>query len=371
MKISTYKFNFKFDEPVKIAWKSFDYSPNDLLVIEQNGLSGYGEAVPIEMITKDTEEQVFAYIKNNFPSDFGKLSLDKIVQIHKKLASGSNTARAAIDIALHDILGKQEGVPIHELYSKKENLVPNSITIFGKDINEIEKDTVQTLKKFPQVTVIKIKLMGKDDVKRCQIIKDTAHKLNKKIKFLLDCNQAYKTSDEALKTINSIIDAIGKIILVEEPLPSRDWKQMKEVSDNLSVPVFADESAVDLEDVQTIIEKECAKGINIKLQKTGGILPGKTIAEECERNGLKVMVGCMFESSVGMSSGIHFALSTKNVILTDLDYDMQLPNIYRYGPSFEDGIRKPSKYPGLGVELDFDKIKQLTDSDKMKFELVK
>ena len=213
--------------------------------------------------------------------------------------------------------------------------------------------------------------MGKDDIRRCQLIKEKIDEMKRGISYVLDCNQAYKTSAEAIKILNHLKDILQEIILIEEPVPTKQWDLMKEVTDNVDIPIFADESAVNLEDVKTIIKNQCVNGINIKLQKTGGIWPAKVIAKKCEKYGLKVMVGCMFESAIGIAAGVHFAQSTKNVILTDLDSDLQMPDIYKYRPTFENGVRNSLNKAGLGVELDFDKIKSLKKSSKVVFEKMK
>tara|TARA_Y100000310_G_scaffold275128_1_gene291534 strand:- start:829 stop:1941 length:1113 start_codon:yes stop_codon:yes gene_type:complete len=368
--IEAYKLNFKFEEPVKIAWKTFHHNAGDLLLIKKDDLIGYGEAVPDPFITKDTQESVFNYLKENASLLPKEINLKTIKETHKKLPAGSPTARAAIDFALHDLWGKQENSKVSNLYSKKVNTPLNCITVFGKNPKETQLDVENILNDYSHLKVIKIKLMGKDDIERCQLIKEKVDQMKRKISYVLDCNQAYKTSEEAIRILNQLKDILQDIILIEEPVPSKQWGMLKEVTDNVDVPIFADESAVNLEDVKTIIRKQCANGINIKLQKTGGIWPAKIIAEECEKNGLKVMVGCMFESAIGIAAGIHFAQSTKNVILTDLDYDLQMPDIYKYRPTFENGIRNSTDKSGLGVELDFTKIEKLKKSSKVIFEKV-
>lgn len=368
--IEAYKLNFRFEEPVRIAWKTFRHTSNALLLVRTPHNVGYGEATPNQFITHDTEGSVFRYLKEHMPKLPETIDLEAIKNVHERLPSGSPTARAAIDFALHDLWGKQSDEKIARLYSRSRNLTPNCITLFGKNGRETQLDVEKTFTRFPHLKVIKIKLMGKNDVERCQAVKDKVDELRKKVSFVLDCNQSYKTAAEAINVLHQINNMLAKVILVEEPVPARHWALLKEVKENIDIPMFADESAVNIDDVKTIIEKDCADGVNIKLQKAGGIWPAKVMAEECERHGLNVMVGCMFETAIGISAGIHFAQSTKNVILTDLDYDLQLPDIYQYRPTFEGGVRKLTGYPGLGVELDFDKIQELKNASKLVFEKV-
>ncbi len=368
--IEAYKLNFKFGEPVRIARRIFYHNGGDLLLVRKNNKIGYGESVPDQLITKDTQESVFSYLRENSSLIPKEINLKTIQETHKRLPIGSPTARAAIDFALHDLWGKQEKSKISSLYSSKVNTPLNCITVFGKDPKKTQTDVGKILKMYPHLRVIKIKLMGKDDDKRCRLIKEKVGEMKRDISYVLDCNQAYKTSEKAINALNPLKGILQDILLIEEPVPAKQWDLMKEVTNNVDAPVFADESAVDLEDVRTIIKTKCAKGINIKLQKSGGIWPAKVIAEECQKNGLKIMVGCMFESSIGIAAGIHFAQSTSNVMLTDLDYDLQMPDIYKFRPTFENGVRKNTSKPGLGVEIDFAKVENLKNSSKVVFERV-
>ncbi|HLD89201.1 MAG TPA: enolase C-terminal domain-like protein [Candidatus Nanoarchaeia archaeon] len=368
--MEAYKLNFKYEKPFRISKRIFTHSSGVMLFEKREKLVGYGEAAPNPAIMHDTQEDVFDYLRKNSGLLPKIINSESIRQMHKKLPAGSVTARASMDFALHDLWGKQTKNEVAKLYSKKKNIIPNCFTIFGKNPEETKLDVERVLTKYPSLGVLKIKLMGKGDVQRCRAVKEKADEMRKKISFALDCNQGYKTASEAIKSLNEIKDVLKKIVLVEEPVAAKKWGLLKEVSDNADIPVFADESAVNLEDVKTIISRDCAKGINLKLQKIGGILPAKVVADECRKYGLKVMVGCMFETAVGISAGIHFAQSTKNVVLTDLDADLQLPDIYKFGPKFENGVRKTSGKPGLGVELDFAKIKKLEKSSNAVYEKI-
>ena len=107
--IEAYKMNFLFNKPVMIASKTFEHNSRDLLLIKNNDLTGYGEALPDPVITKDTQEKVFEYLKINKDMIPNRFALDTIQEIHKQLQDGSPTARAAIDYAMHDLWGKTEG----------------------------------------------------------------------------------------------------------------------------------------------------------------------------------------------------------------------------------------------------------------------
>jgi len=372
MNIDVYKANFIFDKPVSIATKTLSHNHTIYLRLNHRGITAFGEAVPTANVTKDSTESVISYLMENpiVLPDSDAINLETIKDIHQALPQGSPTARTAIDFALHDLWGKQQKKQVSHLYTDTINCVPNCITLFGEELKQIPETVKNALARFPHLTVLKIKLMGIDDVKRCRLIKAEVDRSEREVSYILDCNQSFETVTETISVLTEINSFLGNILLVEEPGPAQNWNFMKQVHQNLDIPVYADESAVDLQNVYTIIEKECAAGINIKLQKTGGIWPAKRIAKTCRQNGLDVMLGCMFESALSISAGVNFARSTENVTITDLDFDLQMPDVYRYRPTFEDGIRKPSSHHGLGAEPDFDKIEAMKEAGKMDFEEV-
>lgn len=368
--IDAYKANFIFDQPVSIATKTLSRNRTIYLRFRKQGLTAYGEAVPTSNVTRDSTESVISYLRKNRFELPDVINLEIIKEIHDNLPDGSPTARTAIDFALHDLWGKQQHMQVSHLYSEKVNQVPNCITIFGEELERLQETVKTTFDRFPHLTLLKIKLMGVDDVRRCRLIIEEAEKAGREISYILDCNQSFYSASQAIHVLTRIDAILDNILLVEEPGPAQDWGLMKQVNDNLDIPVYADESAVDLRNVHTIIEKKCASGINIKLQKTGGIWPAKQIAKTCHQNGLKVMLGCMFESAVSVAAGVHFARSTENVTVTDLDFDLQMPDVYRYRPTFEDGTRLPTTHDGLGAEPDFEKIEQLEKAGKMVFKKI-
>ena len=201
---------------------------------------------------------------------------------------------------------------------------------------------------------------------RCRAIKDV---LGTGIAFILDANQGFNNPDKAVGVINNLSSILGNIILVEEPCPKGDLDKLKYVKDKIvGTLIFADESAVDINNVKNIICKKAAHGINIKLQKTGGIWPAKLIAEECKKSGLKVMVGAMLEGPIATAAGVHFSAFTDNVILTDLDMDLDMKSHCDGKIGFSNGERVPANKPGLGVTLNKDKINHLCGEGCMKFE---
>ncbi|MCP4177998.1 MAG: hypothetical protein GY756_09545 [bacterium] len=368
IEISGYIYNYKLDSPLSISFHTWYYRNNLIVELKYDNFIGLGEAAPFKPITGDTQEEAINDIKSISALDLNPLK-DDLSSLHDKLDElniKSATLRAAIDFAYHDLKGKILNIPCYNLYSDKFRNIPNSVTVFIKDsIDETVLETKRILNLYPNLKVLKIKLKGNEDIERCKAIKKIA---NKNIAFTLDANQGFHNPDDAVKTLNRIINILDNVTLIEEPCPKNDLDKMKFVKDNIiGSLIFADESAVNLRSVQNIIKHNAADGVNIKLQKTGGIWPAKEIAKLCNDANLKVMVGEMLDCTIATTAGIHFSGSTDNVILTDLDMDLDLISHVDGAPDFKNGCRTQNNKPGFGLKLNFDSINDLIRKKILEF----
>lgn len=361
LQISAYRLNFKLAEPISISFHTWHYSENVIIKISYNGLTGFGEAAPFKPITGDSQQDVLKYSKliSNLDVNPENDDLEKLHTLLDEKIKNYHTLKAALDFAYHDLLGKIKKVPVYKLYTEKIRTVDNTVTVFIKDsLDETANEAKRIFKKYPHLKLMKIKLKGENDLDRVKAIKSNAPK---SIKFTLDANQAFKDPKKAVEDITVIGKVLGKVVLVEEPCPKGELSKLKFVKDHLEkILVFADESAATIEDAKKVVKKGAAHGINIKLQKAGGIYPAKKIAQICQQAHLKVMVGCMLEGPLSISAGVHFAVSTPNVILTDLDMDLDMPKHSLGEAKFKNGQRIPVQKFGLGVSFQKDKLKYLS-----------
>jgi L-Ala-D/L-Glu epimerase len=368
IKVSGYRYEYKLDEPLSISFHTWYYRENVIVKLEYDNYCGYGEAVPFKGITGDSQDEVIEELRSIKEINLDPQNAD-FETFHKYLRDiglKSTTLYAAFDFAYHDFLGKMKNIPSYKLYSDTVNHVPNSVTVFLKDsVEETAIEAKRIIKEYPHLKVMKIKLKGKGDIERCKAIKNV---VKKDLSFMLDANQGFNDPKEAVETINELSSILGNIVLVEEPCPKGKIEKLKYVKDNIScTKIFADESAVDIDDVKKIIKVEAADGINIKLQKTGGIWPARLIAEECRENGLEVMVGSMLEGPLAIAAGVHFAAATDNVILTDLDMDLDMKKHTGTVIEFNDGTRSPNNFYGLGIEFDKNLIDKLKTNGILRF----
>jgi len=361
-KIRAHEVNLAFPEPISISYTAWKRVNSILVIVDTDaGLVGYGEAAPFKGITGDNYDESLLFLKDFARALIGKdpSDLDDVYSVFesvsRKAGFSSCTSMAAIDSACYDVIGKTHGRPIYQvLGSEKPRLVPNTITIYLGPPEDTAEKARQLLTRYRKegLSRIKLKLSGdpKLDFDRVRLVAKVHPG-----KITLDANQAYREPELAIDLLNSIYDELGsQVVLIEEPCPKKEFSKLKQVTEKSPIPVFADESAATLDDIQRVIENSAARGINLKLQKIGGIHLGLKAARLASLSDIKIMVGCMMESGVGIAGGASFASGVENVSCTDLDTDLELRSdiiTEDSRPSFTNGARVPSGKPGLGIQL--------------------
>ena len=358
--IKIFKLDIALREPFRISFQTFTHLNNVLITLTStDNISSCGEAAPFKPITGDSREEAIRFLQLAAGRLIGRdiRDLHELHMILNELEhdSGliSQTAKTALDTAFLCLIGKIENKPVFKLLgASKPNIVKNTLTIGIKSI----QDTVRTVKEYMGefsefgLSRIKLKLAGDSEKDINRVIK-VAEVFDGEL--TLDANQGYVDPEIAARTFNRMYEEIGeRIILIEEPCPKGDIDKLKYVKEHSEIPIFADESAATFEDAKKVIEHEAADGINIKLQKAGGIYWGKKIAELANDYNIKLMTGCMLETGISIAAGVNFASAMKGMINTDLDSDLTLPiNIVEKPLPFQNGARIPIDKPGLGISL--------------------
>jgi len=331
-----------------------------MIIFESNdGLSGCGEAAPFKPITGDSRSEAKRFLQLSAGRLIGR-EINDLAELHRLLSElesttdiKSQTAKAALDMAFLCLVGKINNQPIYKLLGcGKPNLIKNTLTIGIKRIDDTVKTSIRYMQDFKDngLSRIKLKLSGnsREDIERVTKVADVFDG-----ELTLDANQGYIDPDIAVKTFKKMYEEVGdRIILIEEPCPKGDLDKLKYVKEHSEIMIFADESAATFEDARKVIKKGAADGINIKLQKAGGIYWGKKIAELANEHDVKLMTGCMLETAISIAAGINFANAMRGMINTDLDSDLTLPiNIVKEPLPFRNGCRVPLDRPGLGISL--------------------
>jgi L-alanine-DL-glutamate epimerase-like enolase superfamily enzyme len=295
--------------------------------LRHGGVSGFGEAAPIERYD-ESAQSALAWLEGLELGD-DPWALD---EIEARLPPGEQAARAAVDAALYDLQGKLAGQPVHKLLGLRRDGPPTSWTVWLGDPDDMaQRAEAATKRGFKR---LKLKLGGRDglDLQRVQSVRAASE-----LPLQVDVNE-YWTLDEALDYLPQM-----EIAYCEQPLPAGD-PAGPELKRRSPVPIYVDEDCHTLADVAACAER--AHGINIKLAKSGGIREAVRMVHAARALGLGVMLGCMVESGLGIAAGAHVASLMDHI---DLDGNLLLAEDPWPGVEFVDGVQRPSERPGLGV----------------------
>ncbi|WBL25701.1 dipeptide epimerase [Zunongwangia sp. HGR-M22] len=289
MKIEYHQYQLQLKDTFRISHASRDVQPSLVVSVSHNGCTGFGEAAATSYYGVTVEGMIRSLKK-----------VEKIVEdyieeppevIWEKLYPELKTetfALCALDMALHDLYGKRKQKPLYKLWNLDPSEAPQTSYTIGIASTE---DMIRKIKDFPW-PLYKIKLGTDHDI---EIIKALRKHTNSV--FRIDANAAW-TAEQAIE--NSHILKELNVEFLEQPLPVDDFEEQKMLYKNSALPIIADESCI----VETDVEK-CANnfhGVNIKLTKCGGITPALRMISKAKSLGLKTMVGCMTESTVGISA---------------------------------------------------------------------
>lgn len=351
LRLKIVRLEFPRARPVAISFHTWNVRQSFLVFLEYENLQGIGEANPFKPITGDSAEELIEEARQiaHIPLDPAQDDLEALHVFLERTTCKS--LQAAIDCAYHDLAGKIARKPVYRIYAERPRYVDNSVTVFLQNsAAETAREASRIYREFPHLKILKIKLKGEGDLDRARAVKEVSPS---GMKFTLDANQGFADPQVAIEVLTQIGEILGDVILVEEPCPKGQLDKLKLVKDRLpNMMVFADESAATLSAVREVAAADAAHGVNIKLQKAGGIWPAKQIARFCEASGLKIMVGAMIEGPVAIAAGVHFAVSTTGVIFTDLDTDLDLPLFTRGHSEFVAGSRHVVDSPGMGIVLE-------------------
>lgn len=337
--------------PFKTALRTVYEARSVIVAIESdNGAMGYGEAPPTAAITGETMESIDAAIRYYIGPQLQGASLEDWPLLMQRLHSsivGNTSAKAAVDMALYDLKAKISGVPLATHLGGMEADIQTDCTI---SINQPEEMVIDALTAENRgFEILKIKL-GKDAEKDYLRLKALSHALNSKTKLRLDANQGW-TREEAVAVINRISQLPLNIELIEQPVKAQDFEGMKYIKERITLPLLADESVFSLVDAKLLIHMEAADLINIKLMKSGGIYEAMRINAFAAENGIPCMIGCMLETSIGVTAAAHLAAASPNITRADLDGPLlckSLPTIG--GATFEGQWIRLSRDAGTGIK---------------------
>ena len=335
-------------EPWETAQRVATSSPTVLVELAAGDVVGYGEATPVRYVTGEDVNTVIHDVAAAAKALEGA-TLSEYRPAFSKLAEVlpyGKSARAGVEMAILDAICKVLGLPLYSYLGGHSLKIETDITI-PICTPEHAKDLASELsaKGFRQFKM-KVGKEPEEDLARVLFAAQGAAGCS----FIIDANQGFLPS-QAIEFVRSLSSHGVRVLLLEQPVEASDLDGMRYVTDNCDVPVFADESAQTPADAIEIVRYRAARGINVKIQKSG-VLGALEILSICRAAGLELMIGCMLESRVGQSAAVHIACGLSATAVYDLDSDLLLAEqpvtggIERQGP-----ILRVSDRPGLGCEV--------------------
>jgi L-alanine-DL-glutamate epimerase-like enolase superfamily enzyme len=347
-KVEIYAVTLKYSEPFRIAPGTSTESHNvNVRIITDYDAVGWGESSPSKRVTRENSDTVIAALDRIAPKLIGRcpLRIEENLEFMDSIVEGNPAAKAAVDIALHDILGKTARKPLFMLMGGYRTEILTDLTLGIKSPKEMAADAAKAVKEGFKALKAKVGVDAVEDVERVRMVREAA---GPDTQIRIDANQGWKPQ-QAIRVLNTIQEF--NIEFVEQPVSAADIKGLARVRKDSPVPVMADESVHSPEDAMRLIQAEAVDFINIKLMKSGGILNGRKIANVAEAAGVPCMIGCMGESGIGIAAAAHLAAAVKNIEYADLDSDIMLRDklVMKGGTRVEKSKRTFPKYDGLGI----------------------
>lgn len=337
MRLSFEPYELQLRHTFTVASYSRKTTPDVQVKIEYDGFTGYGEAsMPpylgqsVDTVTKFLQKVNLEQFKDPFQTD-------DILTYVDGIGEGDTAAKAAVDIALHDLVGKLMGEPWYRIWGLNPGKTPNTTFTIGIDAPDVVREkTTECADKFK---ILKVKVGLDNDEQMIRAIREVTD-----LPVAVDANQGWKDREKALDEIFWLKE--HGVVMVEQPMPKERLDDNAWLTERSPVPIFADEAIQRLKDIPSI--KGAYAGINIKLMKCTGIREAWKMLNYARAEGMKVMVGCMTETSCAVSAAAQLSPA---VDFADLDGNLLISNDRFEGMTVVDGkITLPDR-PGIGLKL--------------------
>lgn len=336
MKLSFEKFELRKKYPFTISGHTMLSQTVIYVTIEHGGFTGTGEASPGYYFNETVADVVDFY--TSLVPDFERFpNMDNrqaIMDFVDQKRPGLTAAKGGIDIALNDLYGKMSGQPCYRLFGANPAIMPITSFTIGMDEPDMIRKKVREATGF---RLLKIKLGGERDREIIEAIRSESD-----LPLTVDANQGWTSREEALDMIHWLKEQ--GTVFIEQPMPAEQWDNNAWITEHSPLPVVADEAVQRLADVEKA--KGVYHGINIKMSKCTGMLEGFRILQKARSLGLKVMIGCMGESSVAILGAAAIAPLCDWV---DLDSSWLMANNPYEDPMLQEGKIILSEEPGLGL----------------------
>lgn len=337
LNLSFMPYELQLRHSFNLAKYSRTTTPDVQVEIEYDGIVGYGEA-SMPPYLGESVESVCTFLKKLGLSQFSDpFRLEEILEYVDSVAEGNRAAKASVDIALHDLLGKIMGQPWYKIWGLSPEKSPNTSFTIGIDTAEVVRQKMEEAKPYK---VIKVKMGLDNDKELVEIIRSITD-----VPICVDANQGWSDKNYALEMIDWLSDK--NCLFVEQPMPKEMFEETGWLRKHSKLPIIADEAFQRLPDIPML--SQYYDGINIKLMKSTGMHEAYKMIVLARALGMKVMIGCMTETSCAVSAAAQLA---PLVDWADLDGNLLISNDRFDGIKIVNGqVTVPADRPGIGVEL--------------------
>jgi len=334
MKLTYRPFTAQLRHVFTIATSSRSTTPGMLVEIAYEGTVGYGEA-SMPPYLGESQESVAAFLARVDLSKYGNpFELETILADLDAITAGNTSAKAAVDIALHDLVGKLMNQPWYNIWGFPKEKIPYTSFTIGIDTPDVVRQKVREAAPYK---ILKVKLGRENDKEMIETIRSVTDK-----PITADANQGWTDKRAALDMIGWLKEK--GVLLVEQPMPKAMLEEMAWITERSPLPIIGDESVQRLTDIRHV--QGVFTGINVKLMKSTGMREAHKMIILARALGLKVMLGCMTETSCAISAAAHLS---PMVDWADLDGALLIGNDPFDGATVVDGKVMPTDRPGVGV----------------------
>ncbi|MGZ6135068.1 MAG: mandelate racemase/muconate lactonizing enzyme family protein [Myxococcaceae bacterium] len=305
-KVSCRPVEIPYKKPFVISGGPSRVGEHVLTKVElEDGTVGYGESAPMPSYSDETQKDSLNAVRDLLAPIVVGLDARDFETLHHRMEAavpGHHFAKASIDIALYDAVGKALRQPAHMLLGGKvRDRIPIAWVVGIAPLQEMVEEAVAHVRK--GFATVKLKI-GKEPAKDLELVREVRKAVGPAVKIRVDANQGYDVAT-AVRVLRKMEQY--ELELVEQPVPAWNILGMAEVAAAVDVPIEADESMFDHHDAMTLIRLKACDIINIKVLKPGGLYPSKKVAAICEGAGITCLVGSMVEFGPGTAAGLHFA----------------------------------------------------------------
>ncbi len=335
LKLSFEPYNLELKHVFTLANSSRTTTPVMLVKLQYDGVTGFGEA-SMPPYLGESQESAAAFLSS---LDLGQFNdpfrMEEILDYVDSVAPENTAAKASVDIALHDLTGKLMGQPWYKIWGYSPESTPDTSFTIGID----EPDVVrQKVKEAAGFKILKVKLGRENDKEMIETIRTVSD-----VPLCVDVNQGWENKNQALEMVQWLAER--GIVFVEQPMPKERIDDIAWLTENSALPIIADEAVQRLPDVQKTVG--AYSGINIKLMKCTGMREAHKMANLAHANNLKVMIGCMTETSCAISAAAQLSPKAE---WADLDGNLLITNDPYKGIKIVNGKIMLNENPGIGIE---------------------